>query len=359
MPFPAAREPASWTRGDTRYFVANCLPSPYPARMAKPRMQWHPLLGWLLRRRVGEYYELLTSLPVGEMPRQADIVLLRRTGTATPPFSGLWRHLTTWNVLEYKGPTVAPRRQHLPLLIEVGLGIHRRLNAESANKGLRPRPEPDVSFWYLANRLGRGFLQTAESLLGGHLEALEDGVWRSTALQHPCFLVSAANLPVDEDSLPLHVLGQEPVGQQVAVGQFLVAAAKRVESYGGVFAALHPAAWKEVKAMARSKGLDWDLRPIVEELGLDKVIEKLGKKEVIEQIGKKEVIEQIGKKEVIEQIGKKEVIEQIGKKEVIEQIGKKDVLQEIGIDDIVESLPPARRRALLQRLSARSQGEQK
>ena len=74
-------------------------------------------------------------------------------------------------------------------------------------------------------------------------------------------------------------------------------------------------------ATSRANDLEWNLWPIVEALGLDNVIEKLGTKEVIKQIGK-------------------------------------DVLEAMEIDEIVESLPPARRRALLQCLSARSQGEE-
>jgi hypothetical protein len=301
--------------------------------MVSPKIQWHPLLGRLLRHHVEGYYELLTNLPVGDLPRQADFVLLRRTESAAPPFSGLWRHLTAWNVLEYKGPTVTPRKQHLPLLVEVGLGINRRLHAGGAKQGVRPTPEPEVSFWYLANSLGRRFLEGAASRMG-RLDAIGQGVWKSAVLGHPCFLVSAADLPVDEDSLPLHLLGLEPLEQQVEVGQFVIEVSERLEAYGGLFAALHPAAWKEVKAMARTKraGLQFDLRPIVEELGLEKLIE---------------------------QIGKKEVIEQIGKKEVIKQIGKKDLLAQMDVDDILKNLPPAKRRELLRRVNAETKSPAK
>jgi hypothetical protein len=48
-------------------------------------------------------------VPVGDAPREADFVLLRSETPGPPPFRGLWRNLTTWNVLEYKGPIVAPR----------------------------------------------------------------------------------------------------------------------------------------------------------------------------------------------------------------------------------------------------------
>lgn len=118
--------------------------------MAKSKIQWHPLFAHLLRPRVERYYEVQTNLAVGDVPRQADLVLLRRRGTGPAPFTGLWRLLTAWNVLEFKGPTVAARPQDLLLLIELGLGIARRLNA----KRRRPLVEGQISFWYLANQLG-------------------------------------------------------------------------------------------------------------------------------------------------------------------------------------------------------------
>src|SRR5438876_3657617 len=142
--------------------------------------QWHPVFAQLLRPAVEQYYEVRTTLPVGDAPREADFVLLRRTAQATPPFQGLWRHLTPWNVLEFKGPTVSPRRGDVELLIELGLGIDRRLRAERQPGGRPPAPE-EVSFWYLANRLGRSFLREAQQRLGP-LESLGPGLWRCRLL---------------------------------------------------------------------------------------------------------------------------------------------------------------------------------
>ena len=55
-------------------------------------------------------------------------MLLRKIVENATPFQNLWRHLTTWNVLEYKGPTDSPRFDELHEMLELGLGIHRRLN---------------------------------------------------------------------------------------------------------------------------------------------------------------------------------------------------------------------------------------
>ena len=42
------------------------------------RKQWYPLFAQLLRPLVEDYYQIETNVPVGDLPRAADIVLLRR-----------------------------------------------------------------------------------------------------------------------------------------------------------------------------------------------------------------------------------------------------------------------------------------
>jgi len=65
--------------------------------------QWHPVFARFLRELLPVHYEVKTNVSVGDTPRQADIVLLRRTSTGPLPFRGLWRHLlTTWNIVEFK-----------------------------------------------------------------------------------------------------------------------------------------------------------------------------------------------------------------------------------------------------------------
>src|SRR3954453_1576585 len=117
-------------------------------------IQWHPLFAHLLRFLVEDYYSVETNMPVGDLPREADIVLLRRTSATPPPFHGIWRHLTSWNVLEFKGPTDDPALRDLDLLVEVGLGIDRRLNEQRVRDELAALERAEVSFWYLANHLG-------------------------------------------------------------------------------------------------------------------------------------------------------------------------------------------------------------
>ena len=51
-------------------------------------MQRHPLFAKILRPIVQDHYDVQTNFPVGDAPRSADIVLLRRTSDRPPPFAG-------------------------------------------------------------------------------------------------------------------------------------------------------------------------------------------------------------------------------------------------------------------------------
>jgi hypothetical protein len=295
--------------------------------------QWHPIFAQLLRPAVGGYYEMQTSVPVGDAPREADFVLLRRTSVGPPPFRGLWQHLTYWNILEFKGPTVFPRRGDVDRLIELGLGIDRQLRSRRPGPRGNAPLRAEVSFWYLANRLGRRWLRDAEEARGG-VEALGPGLWRSRVLGHLVCLVSSINLPVDEDSLPLHLVGREPLDMERQVARLVVERPDLQQRYGGWAATLHPAAWKEVEAMAKTAGkaLQIDLRPAIESLGLDRVLDQVGIDRVIDEVGIDRVIERVGLDRVIAEVGDKELVKQMG------------------LDRILASLSPAERRELKRRL---------
>jgi hypothetical protein len=287
--------------------------------------QWHPVFAQLLRPAVESYYEVQTTVPVGDAPREADIVLLRRTGQTTPPFRGLWQQLTAWNILEFKGPTVSPRRRDIDLLVELGLGIDRRLRAERGKPGQRKVSTEEVSFWYLANRLGGRFLQEAQRKLGP-LEPLGPGLWRCRLLGRLVLLVSSVDLPVDEDSLPLHIVGQEPLATERQVAQLVVNEPILQQLYGGWVASLHPAAWKEVEAMARTAGkhLRIDLDAAIDAMGIDRIIEQVGMDRVLEHFGMDRLLAHVGMERVLEQMGKKELLKRMGPEGILANLSPAD-----------------------------------
>lgn len=125
--------------------------------------QWHPIFDYLLRAALQEYYDVQTNVAVGDLPREADIVLVRRASATKPPFRSLWKHLSRWNILEFKGRSESARIRDIDLLVEVGLGIHRRHQEQEPEARIG---RSDVSFWYLANHLGKRFLRDVIELTG-------------------------------------------------------------------------------------------------------------------------------------------------------------------------------------------------
>lgn len=140
--------------------------------------------------------------------------------------------------------------------------------------------------------------------LGG-LEAVGPGLWRWRLLRRLVFLVSSIDLPVEVDSLPLHIVGKEPLATERLVAQLVMEQPGLQQFYGGWLASLHPAVWREVEAMARTKGkgLKIDLRPAIEMLGLGQVLEQVGIDRVIHEVGVDRVIEGLGEKELVKRLG--------------------------------------------------------
>jgi hypothetical protein len=269
--------------------------------------QWHPTFARLLRPLVEGHYEVKTDIPVGDMPRKADIVLLRRTSRGPLPFRGLWRDLTTRNVLEFKGPTASPRGGDLDLLVELGLGVHRRLNEERHREGRPPLGPAEVSFWYLANHLGGRLLREWREHVGA-LEEHGPGVWRCEVLRRPIFLVSGTDLPVERDSLPLHLIGKGPAETEREMAQFLVDHPKLWEEYAQWLAALHKATFREVEAMAKMKRrkFDFDLEPLIEAVGEKRVIDALGSERVADYLESDEFLKKLSperRRRLIEKLG--------------------------------------------------------
>ena len=248
-------------------------------------MQWHPIFAHLLRPLVEDHFQVETGMPVGEAPREADLVLLRRTSDQPLPYQGVWRFLTCWNVLEFKGPTVDPRLRNLDLLVELGLGIDRRLNQERTNQKLDLLAESEVSFWYLARHLGKRFLKEARRKLGKVTTATA-GVSRCEVLQRLLYLVSIDNVAIEPDSVPMHLLNQETAEASLAVTRVVIQQPGFWERYGAWLAFMHPELLQEIQRMARANGIEptLDLRELFKVVGFQQVIDQMGADNLIEAV---------------------------------------------------------------------------
>ncbi len=292
-------------------------------------MQWHPILAQLLRPLVQDYYEVQTDLPVGDLPRQADVVLLRRRA-ADPPFVGIWRHLRVWNVLEFKGPSDDPALRDLDLLLELGLGIDRRLNEQRQEQKEPLLKRVEVAWWFLANHLGRRFRAEVEAVVGSPLQQLGEGLWSCPALGRVLYLISRDALPVERESVPLHLVTEEPLERVEALARVLVQQPGFWDLYGGWLAQLNPEIWEELQTMIRKMGAEpnLDLRWLIDQVGLKQVIDQVGLKQVIDQVGFKQIIDLVGWQEVFQTVPLGEVIAAMGMDWFVSQLSPEQ-LQEL------------------------------
>jgi hypothetical protein len=150
----------------------------------------------------------------------------------------------------------------------------------------------DVSWWYLANHVGRRFRGEAEQLLG-RLEEVDAGLWRGWAFGHPLLIVSRDTLAVERESVPLHLVTQETAERSRALAAEVVREPGFWHTYGAYLGELHLEALKEVLRMNPVLGKEplSDILPLIEVLGLQRVIDQIGAQRVIDQIGAQRVID--------------------------------------------------------------------
>jgi hypothetical protein len=306
--------------------------------------QWHPLFAHLLGLLLRDYYEIQTEVPVSDLPRAGDLLVLRRQG-AKPPFRGLWEHLTEWNVLEFKGPTDDAEEQDLEKLIHVGTGLCYRLNEDRGARREAPLANRQVSFWYLAPRLGETFLGHAQG--NAHVVYQTGGLWRCTVWGHPVWLVSYRDSAIEIDTIPLHLLDREPPAPR-ALGELVVQQQELLSLFATWLSALQPNLWEEIRLMAAAttEGVPLDWEKIAKFANLDEVVRVLPPERVVQILGVRRAVEVIGLRSVVETVGLPSLIETVGLPSLIETVGLPSLIAAAGVDKVLDellaSLPPER-----------------
>jgi hypothetical protein len=300
--------------------------------------QWHPLFAHLLRLLLDRYYSVQTEVPVSDLPRRGDLLLLRRQTDEAPPFEGLWSHLTDWNVLEFKGPGDYPHEDDLELLVHVGTGLTVRFNEERVAAGQPRLTNRQVSLWYVAPKLGETFLGHAR--LRTHFDYETGGLWRGSVWGHPVFLVSAHELPVEVDTVPLHLLDRDPPAPR-AVGELVLHQEELLRHFATWLSALQPRLWKEIRHMAETSTpgsglIDWEA--VGEIANLDEVVRLLPPEHVIQVLGIERALEVIGLPRMIEVAGLPRMIEAVGLPRMIEAVGLPRVIEAVGPDKLLNEL---------------------
>jgi hypothetical protein len=311
--------------------------------------QWHPLFAHLLRLLLDRYFSVQTEVSVSDLPRRGDLLQVRRQATERPPFAGLWSHLTDWNVLEFKGPGDHAHDDDLELLVHVGTGLTVRFNEERLSAGQERLDTGEVSLWYVAPTLGQTFLGQAQARAFFQYET--GGLWRGRVWGHPIWLVSARDLPVEADTVPLHLLDRDPPAP-MAVGQLVLQDEELQRRFANWLSALQPLLWKEIRHMSDKGTLgtgifDWEaigqitnLDEVVRILPPEHVIQVVGVQRAIEVIGLPRVIEAVGLPRVVETVGLPHLIETVGLPRVIETVGLPHAIEVIGLQQVIEAVGP-------------------
>ncbi len=133
--------------------------------------QWHPLFAQLLRPILENEFDIQTNVPVGDMPREADIVLVRRLSAGATKHTGLWRWLTRCvlagerELWQPYGGTISWLHPELEKEIE--------LMARTKTKGLQPSFGPLVR-WMGKKEAARQLLEEvgAETVIEECVDAL-------------------------------------------------------------------------------------------------------------------------------------------------------------------------------------------
>jgi hypothetical protein len=128
------------------------------------------------------------------------------------------------------------------------------------------------------------------------MEEMGPGVWRSHVLLRPIFLIDSKTVPVEPESVPLHLAAEESRESELALARVIVEEPRYWELFGTLLNALHPNIWKEAKQMARSKKKPdgFDMTPVIEEVGLEKYLEAVKIDDIIDTYGAKNLVKKLG-----------------------------------------------------------------
>jgi hypothetical protein len=266
-------------------------------------LYWHPFLAEMLRRHCGQMLDVRETVTLGDLPLEADLLLIRRDLAQSLPSP--YSFLGQYTLVEYKSPDDTADQAALVQLESYGLlWLHREKQIQRSG----------LTLWLVASRISKNVsvpggaevvqpVVLGPGLLGGWLDGF------------PVCLVDLQELPFAPPTLPLHMVSRGK--QERALADYLVQHYQQHQQDLDVFQRLHPRTLLEVLHMR-------NLSP--EQIGLDyqALLELLGKERAIDLIGKERAIDLIGKERAIDLIGKEQALALIGKEAVREWLQREE-----------------------------------
>jgi hypothetical protein len=169
----------------------------------------------------------------------------------------------------------------------------------------------------VAPTLGETFLRDTRTRAS--FDYLTGGLWRSGFWGHPVWLVSMRELPVEVDTVPLHLLDRDPPAPR-AVGELVLQQEELLRRFASWLHSLQQLLWEEMRHMAKASTgiIDWEALSRVADL--DEVVRFLPPQHVIEVLGFERALKVMGLPRVIEMAGPEKVVQELLKLMPAEQV---------------------------------------
>jgi hypothetical protein len=162
-------------------------------------LYWHPLLAEMLRQTYGDRLVIQETVSLGDLPLEADLLLIRREPRQPLPFP--FEFLGARTLVEYKSPDESGDQAALHQLETYAMLWLQR-------EGLTSRQ--NLTLWLVASRFSPNVSQRGGAELVRMFEP-GPGVVGGSLDGFPTYLIDLQRVPFSPDTLPLHLASR---GQQ-------------------------------------------------------------------------------------------------------------------------------------------------
>jgi len=254
-------------------------------------LYWHPFLAQMLRLSYADRLIIQEQLSLGDLPLEADLLLIRRDPALALPFP--LGFLGQRTLVEFKSPDDTADQAALEQLEIYGMLYLRRE---------RLQQRTDLTLWLMASRFASNVSQPGRAELVG-LRQVGPGVRHGTLDGFPTVLVSLRDVPFSPDTIALHMVGRGP--QERSLTEYLL------DHYGEypeqiieLLQRLHAESLWEVLHMRNLTpeqiGTNYDA--LLRIIGADKALELIGPERVAEHFGTEELLRALARRHGMEEL---------------------------------------------------------
>jgi hypothetical protein len=245
---------------------------------------WHPFLAEMLRLSYADRIVIQEQLPLGDLPLEADWLLIRRDPQVALPFP--LEFLGQRTLVEFKSPDDTADQAALEQLEIYGMLYMRRE---------RLRQRSDLTLWLMASRFAANVSQPGRAELVG-LRQVGPGVSRGTLDGFPTVLVDLQGVPFSPDTVPLHMVSRGP--QERALTEYLVDHHREYPTQFELLQRLHTESLLEVLSMRNLTPEQMGINPdaLMRLIGPDKALDLIGPERVAQHFGTEELLRALARR---------------------------------------------------------------